>query len=279
MSHLLRITLATACILLLTLLPFFPGSYDSLAVPLSTICRSFGFIGLLLVPFGAIWVTSLYWSPLAGKRFVVAVAALIASSIVWLIISLLAFAAGGLLLGLAVVALGACVVWRVAPRLRALANATAGPGRTIPYALLIVPVAVALLQWASVGPATEFSRTRAIANSERLIADIEQYRATQGHYPLSLLSVNRDYLPGVIGIEQYHYEPNGDAYNLFFEQFAVAFGTREFVMYNPRDKHYMTSHKTDLLRLSPEGLALERTRGHYALNDSPNPHWKYFWFD
>jgi hypothetical protein len=59
--------------------------------------------------------------------------------------------------------------------------------------------------------------------------------------------VNPDYWPGVTGISGYHYEPNGDAYNLLFEQFTYRLGTREFVMYNPRDEHVMTSHAMDLL--------------------------------
>ena len=101
-----------------------------------------------------------------------------------------------------------------------------------------------------------------------MIADIEQYRAAHGRYPASLLSVWEDYLPGVIGIKEYHYEPSGDAYNLFFEQFALHFGTREFVMYNPRDQQAMTSHKLDLLQLTPQELALEQTRGHYAVHDA-----------
>jgi hypothetical protein len=41
----------------------------------------------------------------------------------------------------------------------------------------------------------------------------------------------------------------------------------------------MTSHAMDLLELTPEQLALERTRGHYAVHDAPQPHWRYFWFD
>ncbi|MFN2399892.1 MAG: hypothetical protein ABR543_14835 [Gemmatimonadaceae bacterium] len=71
----------------------------------------------------------------------------------------------------------------------------------------------------------------------------------------------------------------GDAYNLFFEQFTFRLGTREFVMYNPRDQQVMTSHKMDLLQLTPEELALDQTRGHNAVHDAPHPHWKYFWFD
>jgi hypothetical protein len=41
----------------------------------------------------------------------------------------------------------------------------------------------------------------------------------------------------------------------------------------------VTVHLQDLLELTPEQLALERTRGHYAVHDAGPAHWKYFWFD
>ena len=279
LTHCLRITTATAGIILGTLLPFLPGRYDSLAVPVSLMAQIFGKVGLLLVPVGVLWVASGYWSRLSGKQYGIAIAALIASTVVWVIVSLGALVSSGLLLGLGALALWIYVVLRVLPRLRLLKSATPRPTSAVAFYLLIVPVAVALLQMAVVAPAIEFSRSRAIRNSARLIADIEQYRAAHGRYPASLLSVWEDYLPGIIGIKEYHYEPSGDAYNLFFEQFALEFGTREFVMYNPRDQQVMTSHKMDLLELTPQQLALEQSRGHYAVRDAPHPHWKYFWFD
>ncbi len=235
-------------------------------------------IGLLLVPVGALWVASGYWSRLAAKQCGIAIAALIASSVVWVIVSIGALVSS-LLLGLGAIAFWIYVVSRVLPRLKLLKTATPRPTSAVAFHLLIVPVAVTLLQMAVVAPAIEFSRNRAIRNSARLIADIEQYRAAHGRYPASLLSEWEDYLPGVIGIKEYHYEPSGGAYNLFFEQFALPFGTREFVMYNPRDQQVMTSHKRDLLQLTPQELALEQSRGHYAVHDAPHPHWKYFWFD
>jgi len=276
LKHFLGITAATAVIILCTLLPFLPGRYDSLAVPLSGMSQLFGKVGLLLVPVGALWIASGYWSRLAGKQYVFAIAALIASSVVWAILSLGALVSS-LSLGLGALALWAYVVSRVTPRLRLLKSATPRPTSAIPLYMIIVPVAVALLQLVLVGRATEFSRSRAIRNSAQLIADIEQYRAAHGRYPTSLLSEWLDYSPSVIGINEYYYEPSGDAYNLVFEQFTVQFGTKEFVMYNPRDQQVMTSHKRDLLRLTPEEL--EPRRGYYAVHDAPHPHWKYFWFD
>ncbi len=279
LTHFFGIPAATAGIMLCTLLPFFPGRYDGLAVPLSGMSRIFGAVGLLLVPVGALWVASKYWSPLAAKQYAIATAALIAFSVTWVIVSIGALVSS-LLLGLGALVLWIYVVSRVWPRLKLLKSATARPTSAVAFYVLIVPVAVALLQMAAVPPAIEFSRTRAIRNSARLIADIEQYRVSHGGYPASLFSEwEDDYAPGVIGIEKYHYEPSGDAYNLIFEQFALHFGTREFVVYNPRDQQAVTSHKRDLLQMSPRELAVEHTRGHYAVHDAPHPHWKYFWFD
>ena len=277
MTHLLGITAATAGIILCTLLPFLPGRYDTLAVPLSMIAQLLGKVGLLLVPVGALWMASRYWSRLAGRQYVVAIGALIAALLVWVIL-LVGALMSSLLLGVGALALSAYAVVRMSPRLRLLTSATPRPPSALPLYMLIVPIAVAILQVVLAGPATEFSRSRAIRNSAPLIADIEQYRAVHGRYPTSLLSVWPDYSPTIIGISEYHYEPSGDAYNLF-EQGTFQLGTREFVMYNPRDQQVMTSHKMDLLQLTPAQLALDQTRGHYAVHDAPHPHWKYFWFD
>lgn len=275
-THFLRITAVTAAIVLCTLLPFLPGRYDSLAVPLSGMSQLFGKVGLLLVPVGALWMASGYWSRLAEKRYVFAIAGLIALSAVWVVVCLGALLSS-LSLGLGVLALSAYVVVRVSPQLRLLTSAAPRHTSAIPLQMLIVPVAVAFLQLVLARPATEFSRSRAIGNSAQLIADIETYHAVYGRYPTSLLSVWQDYSPSVIGIDEYHYEPSGDAYNLFFEQFTFQLGTREFVMYNPRDQQVMTSHRMDLLQLPPEQL--EPRRGYYAVHAAPQPHWKYFWFD
>jgi len=48
------------------LLPFLPGQYDSLAVPLSMMAQLFGIVGLLLVPLGVVWIAYEYRSE--GKR-------------------------------------------------------------------------------------------------------------------------------------------------------------------------------------------------------------------
>src|SRR5690606_15387405 len=98
-------------------------------------------------------------------------------------------------------------------------------------------------------------------------------------YPASLQAQNRDYYPDTVGVERYIYVPQGDSYNLSFEQprfLLDRFGTREWVVYNPNDEHRVFSHTAWLLT-APH--LTERSQGWYAAYATTHPHWKYFWFD
>jgi hypothetical protein len=107
-----------------------------------------------------------------------------------------------------------------------------------------------------------------------LIADNEAYRQRTGRYPESLHSEVEDYGPRLRGIRRYYYEPSGEAYNLFFEQFTFVFGTQKFVMYNKQDQQESTTHNQDLLRIP----ASEISRGYHAVEEV-GLHWKQFLFD
>ena len=94
MSHVLGIAATTAGVILCTVctvLPFLPGRYDPVAVPLSMMAPLFGRVGLLLVPRGILWWGSEYFNRPPGVRRAFAVTVLIGVSIVGLIVSLGAF--------------------------------------------------------------------------------------------------------------------------------------------------------------------------------------------
>ncbi|HKV34974.1 MAG TPA: hypothetical protein VJP89_11645 [Pyrinomonadaceae bacterium] len=279
--HILGIVSTIAFILFCTLLPFLPGSYDNLAIALSEMAHMFGIVGLLLVPVGLLWIGFERSSRLAQKRHAFPLLALIASTLVWASLGLAAIVHSGLMLAFAVVLIWVLVLRKAWARFRQGGSTSSSLARAsaLPFYLVAVPIAVALLQWATVDRAVEMSRNRAIANSAPLIAAIEEYRNKNGRYPTSLLAEYPDIRPQVMGIREYHYEPHGAAYNLVFEQFNYRFGTREFVVYNPLDENVMTAHAIDILEMTPEQLIVERTRGHYSGHDLPQPHWKYFWFD
>ena len=145
----------------------------------------------------------------------------------------------------------------------------------LPLYLIFIPSIALIAQLALVAPLTERSRNIAIENSAEVISDIEAYHIEHGRYPASLFGVWPDYLPGIVGVSQYYYELNGEGYNLTFEQprfLLDSIGTREFVMYNPRDEHAMTSH-------AARRLTQPELDGWYAVHDTSMPHWKYFLFD
>jgi hypothetical protein len=279
LMRLLGIAAATALVMVCTLLPFLPGGYDQLAVPLSAIAQLIGTAGLLVVPFSALRLAA-ERSPRLGRwRFASTLLVLISTTFFWALVFVSSLVHSGLTLGIIVLAAAGYVVRRALTTLGKLRRGTPDAPSVIPLYLTIVPVASALLQLALVERASASSRYRAMRNAAPLIAAIEQHRAVNGRYPISLLSVWRDYSPGLVGIERYQYEPHFDAYNLMFEQFTYRFGTREFVVYNPRDEQAVTAHALDLLQLTPQQLALERQRGHYEEQLARVPHWKYFRFD
>ena len=80
-----------------------------------------------------------------------------------------------------------------------------------------------------------------------------------------------------MGVERYHYEPSSYSYNVIFKLPSLGFGTRQFVVYNPRDEQRVTVHEQDRLLL--EGPELDADNAGYTIVEPlPQPHWKVFLF-
>lgn len=278
LKHGLSIVLLIGCMLLFTALPFLPGEYDSLAVPLSKMAQVLGIVGLLLLPVGIAWLVYELWSGTKRKRHVFALIGLIAASLVSLLVSF-ATSFESLALGVGVFALWIYVASRILPLVRRTKDLLPTGISAGPFYLTLVPLSVFALQFALATTLTDFSRDRVIQNSASLIADIEQYKIDKGHYPHSIVAVHRDYLPSIIGIKEYRYEPKGEAYSVLFEQHTLSLGAKEIVMYNPRGEQAISSHTADVLQMSAEALALDQTRGHNAEFQTRHPGWKSFVFD
>lgn len=285
--HLVQISALAALLVALVFYPFMPGSHDRLAVTWSFMAQLVGIVGtVLLVPIGVAWLFFEFrWLALRKRNsgradsggYYFAIVATVAASLVAAAASLPLLGNIGRSLGLAWVALWTYLVARAAPSIKGLRKRTGRGIHPAPLYLIIVPAVVLLVRMTLIDQAVEYSRRQAMANSAQLIHDIETYRDKNGRYPVSLASLWRDYRPGVVGIERFDYEPAGDAYHVFFEQFASELPTREIVMYNPLDQQTIISHDSWLLLLPPEKL--DNHRGYFAVQPASNPHWKYFWFD
>ena len=276
--HLARIGAISAAILVCLFLPYLPGGYDRFAVTLSTLAQMLGYAGALMIPLGLSWLVA---EEKARKRdrhgFYYAIAAIAVGTLIAALLALGAFITQGVSLAVIVLALWILAIVRMRPVLNRLRTTGLGRFNPAPIYLVVVPVVVSLAQYSLLGRATEFSRNRAMAASAPLLADIEKYRAANGKYPASLLALHQDYKTSIIGVERYFYEPNGDGYNLFFEQMSDQLGARELVVYNPRDEHLVVVHDSDVLLWTPDQLRTRRT--YNVVHDAAAPHWKYFWFD
>jgi len=278
LPHILSMAAITALLSVLAFLPFLPGPYDGLAVPVSGMAQFLGICGLLLVPIGAIWLIC-ELKRRTGKRCHFAVASVAVLLVFAVVITISAINSVGYSLGAGLIALWAFVLSRVLPKLRLLKSAEALAFHPAPLYLVVVPVVTFLIQITLMARAAEFGRNRAIENSAPLVQEIEEYRRANGHYPRSLAGLWQDYRPSVIGIGQFHYVPSGDAYSVYFEQppSFLHLATQEIVMYNPQDEHSLVSHDSDILRWTPEQI---RARpGWYAVRDTSRPHWKRLFFD
>jgi hypothetical protein len=268
------LTIGVATLLVLCMVyPFLSGGYDRLAVPLSTMVQVFGVIGLALVPGGLLWLTM----PRLGFAFSLLSTAV--GTCVACILALFATLSVGNAFGVLTLAAWVYVLVRLIPILKRLKCAGGSGFHPATVYLVCLPVLVLAAQLALVAPMTRASRDRAIANARAFIGDIEQYHARNGRYPASLQAQNRDYYPDVVGVERYIYVPQGDSYNLSFEQprfLLDRFGTREWVVYNPRDEHRVYSHTAWLL---PPPEVAEPSQGWYASGETGYAHWMYFLFD
>ena len=282
-THLVRILLIILLIALCIVYPFLPGEYDSLAMPLSTIAQGFGVLGVLLVPIGAWWLIAELRQrsrPITGRGFVFAVITVIIGTLIAAALVLAALGTVGRSLAIFLLVVWLYSLSKLIPLLRALRHSERDRFNPTPLYLVIIPLAALVFQIAAAAPLTAVSRARAIASSAEMIADIEDYREAQRRYPNSLLGVWKDYYPRVVGVERYYYRPERGAYNLYFEQprfMLDNLGTREFVVYNPLDEHFMVSHPSFMLRLDP--AQFESSPGWYEVHDAETDHWRYFWFD
>lgn len=277
--HIIRmaviVTLVSACMFL----PFMPGDYDAFSITFSAMAQFLAFSSLLLVPPGVLWFLSemqmrkgkdVRIHRFAGVSLYICIIPLIG-------IATAAFINNSRFLAIFILLVGGYWLFRIIKNLKKNKYELSRSFNTAPIYLVIVPIAVILVRFIFMHQAVDYSRKTAIRHAGRIITDIELYRNNNGHYPLSMISLWKDYKLGIVGIYRYQYEQAGDAYNLSFEQFSGDGITKEIVMYNKLDQQEMTSHDQDLLLLSQGQLNAQR--GYFRKADLPFQHWKYFWFD
>jgi hypothetical protein len=266
----IRAVLITVILLLAMLGPYLPGRFDASAATLSFVIQVASYVSLPFVPVGVAWMVSRKRSSL-WHRLTVGLAGLVVFVAV-----ISAVSVNHLVMG-AILGFASIMFLRSAFRGTQANMEHAETPLATPLYLAIIPVVLVTFISSVLPRAAEWSRDRAIRHSAPLVAAIESYHQRRGHYPLSLQSLNRDVPTGIVGIERFHYEPNGQGYNLFFVRQHIALDAKEVVMFNPRGEHRFTSHELDLLQYDGEQLALRR--GDRRRTPLSHPYWVSFLFD
>lgn len=250
---------------------YLPGRFDAAAPALSFTARIASLMSLLLVPVGLGWLTS------RGRDSMWRRLASVAAALVMSVAALAAVSMNQLALGV-VVGVGAFALLRVAGR-RSPDDIERGASirNPLPYCLVSVPLILSAFQGIVLPRVADWSRARAISHTLPLITEIESFHRRRGHYPVSLRSLNADFPTGVTGIKCFHYEPNGEAYNVFFIRPHMELDAMEVVLFNPREEHRFTSHELDILQY--DGEQLNRRRGDRRRTPLAQSNWISIVFD
>jgi len=244
-----------------TILPFLPGVYDPMNIPISTALQLFSVVSLVtLIPASFWFAHTIRNQKNLSDPFVEEKAIRYIRFYIWTVIPVILlvalFTAFGLskLLGSSLIA---GVILLSVFLLRGLTKMVSNrmPPVCVPTMLIFLPIVLLVMLFIIDTPLTDRSRSRAIDNSYELIEAIEAYKIRHGRYPTNLNAVWNDYSPGVTGIEKYYYSWIDSIYHIYFEQPRFLFdnfGTREFVVYSPGDQHLMISHVSWHLLLEPD---------------------------
>ena len=263
----LQLILLNLVVGLCIFLPFLPGPYDKLVQGLSTVAQLIGFLGLVLVPIGIFWliqeIKKLTGSIISfnnwNNGYYLAITALFFGIIFMLFLGLVLLVSTGITAGIIWLVLLGIGLYKIIPAIKRLKQPAGKKFNTVPLYLLSLPIIAFALRSFLISPASEYSRNYAIQKGQAVIAAIEGYYEQNGNYPESLDYLYFNPKPSVMGIDEFHYERNGDAFNLYFVQWQHVGATREVVMFNKKDEHSV--------------------KGHFASYDTRKPHWRYYWLD
>ena len=213
--------LLAAILCVVMVLPYLPGRFDASAAMFSFVVQIGSYVSLLMIPVGLAWMVNRRRSRL-WHRLALALVGLVA-----LVATIAAVAVNQLAIGV-LLGVGAVILpWSAYRRSQTDSERVGHKRNSMPFYLVCVPLVLVAFRTTVLPRAADWSRDRAIRHSAALIAEIESFRQRRGHYPVSLQSLHPDFPTGVVGIERFHYEPNGEAYNLYFVRRHIALDAEE----------------------------------------------------
>lgn len=248
------------------------GDFDRLALPLSTLIQGFGVLGIVLSILGLIWLS------MPSKYKICSIISIYLFGFLTIVFTFFAYLISGILFGISILFVLGLLLLKY--RQKVIVPLERETIAVVPIYLIVLPISILTVQLLIAKPIIDWSRDRTISNAKDYVRDIENFYTKNGHYPKTLQAMYKDYYPNIVGVEKFHYLPFGNSYNLSFEQprfLLDIIGTKEWVVYNPKDEHRVYSHTSWFLLLSPQESEIRQ--GWYSSVDTKHKHWKSFMFD
>jgi len=282
------ISLFAFCLLTIVLIvsPFFPGPSNSLVIGLSSVSLTLGFLGLLLVPVGVLWVIAewkksrqpegktINWKP-SYYLSIIATVIIVTISLIYIPLT---YHFAGVLASAAFVILLSWLLYRMIRFIRKIKSQSSRAFISMPVYLIALPLIAFTANKFLVDPLSNYSRKLAIKKSEILIHAIEAYKNREGEYPESLENLKGKYIDqipksSVMGVTSYRYSKLDDDFTLAFSQWKDGASLEELVIY---DKSPVS--KKDYANFNYK-LDRYRTLGAFASYDAGIKHWRYYLCD
>lgn len=267
-------------VVVLIVSPFLPGPPNRLVVGLSALAQSAAFFGVVLVPVGLLWLFLDFRDRTKRigmhRRVLASIAAgiVMVPALLGLVYTFMLIGTGAGIAGSAIVGLFCYYVWNGVRKLRA----QSGPFGFVPLCLLTVPTVSLLMHMYVMEPVSAYSRGLAMDRGEALIGLVEEFRAENGRYPVTLQELGEGLsakLPDspVMGVSELKYNADAHGFNVSFSQWQHMAVDEEIVLFS----------KANLT--GSEGLGFDykldkhRVKGAYASFGTGREHWRYYWCD
>lgn len=231
----------TMALFLASVAPFLPGPRNLLSHRLSQFSQVIGYIGLVFVPFGLLWLIIEIQSRKNKKHnrwtngYYPALLVL-TPVFVFIPLQIIRSISSGIdsldLWPLLVIILLVCyIIFRI----QKLKHRNKHTFNVVPLCIVVLPLVSILSSMFAVRNVAAQTREEGIEKAKPLLDALESYRADHAVYPDKLEDLKGNYileLPRIqrMGSSEYHYEKRGETYQFSFEQFYHWYAT-EVVVY------------------------------------------------
>lgn len=260
-----NLILFNVLVLVVISLPFLPGPPNRAVIGLSGFLQSAGFLGLVFIPVGLIWLIieiirlrlPSRAAVLSGWAYGFGITALVMVMFFSVIFCTISFFEAGVGWGM-VASLTFIIVFIFLFKALRKQRKKQFPFSPACLYLLSVPLIALTARKVVIEPLSGMSRTKTIKQADQIIAAIERFNEKNFRYPESLAELQQsdasvNSMPAVMGVLNFRYNKLSKGYSLSFSQWLEMGSLEEIVLYDKyglRNIPQKYDYSNDLVRVT-----------------------------